>query len=61
MTHKCHVCKREVKRSGSTGALALHYVRNPAGRRVMCLGSGEQARPTVEQVKQWLRGGERGV
>jgi len=46
----CYVCGREVKLS--KGRIPRHFTRSYTGRRELCLGAGEHARPPISEVKE---------
>ena len=51
---RCHVCG--LLKDNTRGVFKTHYMRNPeTGRRERCLGSEEAVRPSIREVREWMR------
>lgn len=53
----CHVCGASVQVLRKTGVLARHYrhsTRTPSFRE-LCTGSGQPDRPSLREVRSWLK------
>lgn len=50
----CHICGRW--KDTDRGMFKTHYMRNrETGRRERCTGSGQAVRPSIEEVRGWIR------